>query len=85
MQRRSKDRLFDAILQQKEHVSAYVFEDLAADYLQSNAELRTAFETAKQNDPALAESGRAQLQWIYEHTPHYEYTHKLYPIGRMEK
>ncbi len=73
---------FDSILQQKEHFSAYVFEDRAWELLQSDAELKKAFEDKKENDPDFAKDSNAQLDYIYHHSPHYEKTHRVYPVGR---
>ncbi len=74
---------FDSILGQKEHYSAYVFEDTAADLLKAHPELKTMLEQAKANDPALAKSGAAQLQFIYKNSAYYEKTHLRYPVGRL--
>jgi len=76
---------FDAILQQKEYFSAYVFEDTAAEYLKSNPELQKHLDERKANDTEFAKSARAQLDFIYRNSPYYERTHNLYPIGRLEK
>lgn len=76
---------FDAILQQKEHFSAYVFEDLAADLLQKDESLRLAFEQKKSSDETFAKNAQAQLEYIYKHSPHYEPTHMVYPIARKIK
>jgi hypothetical protein len=73
---------FDSILQQKEHFSAYVFEDRAYELLQSDSELKKAFEDKKENDPGFAKDSNAQLDYIYHHSPHYEKTHRVYPVGR---
>jgi hypothetical protein len=75
---------FDPILQAKEGYSAYVFEDLAADFLRTNPEVRAALEAAKESDPALANSGAAQLRWVYERSPWKEKEHNRYPIFRVE-
>lgn len=74
---------FDAILSQKEYFSAYIFEDTAAELLKNDAELKKSFEEAKKQDPKLAESGRAQLEWIYKRTHHFEHDYMLYPVGRI--
>jgi hypothetical protein len=76
---------FDAILQQKEYFSAYVFEDTAAKLLKEDKELRTAFEAKKQQDEAFANDGEAQLDWIYRHSVYYEKTHLEYPVYRKMK
>ncbi|MBA9075460.1 M14 family metallopeptidase [Rufibacter quisquiliarum] len=75
---------FDSILGQKEYFSAYVFEDLAAQYLKQDPKLKAALEEAKAKDPALAKSGAAQLNFIYRNTPHYENTHLRYPVTRWQ-
>ena len=75
---------FDGILMQKEYFSSYVFEDLAADYLSSHPELQKLLEEKRQEDPEFAGSARAQLNFIYEHSPYYESTYKLYPVGRLQ-
>ena len=74
---------FDGILMQKEYFSSYVFEDLAAEYLEDHPELQTKLEQKRKEDNEFAQSARAQLDFVYKHSPYYEVTHKLYPIGRM--
>ena len=74
---------FDSILQQKEHFSAYVFEDLAWELLQSGSALKSKFEEKKSTDAEFAKDADAQLNFIYRHSPHYEKTHRVYPVGRV--
>lgn len=74
---------FDGILMQKEYFSPYVFEDKAAAMLAADPELKAALEAKRAADPAFAKSARAQLNFIYERSPHYEPTYRLYPVGRM--
>lgn len=74
---------FDSILQQKEGYSAYVFEDIAWELLQSNPDLKKQFEERKAKDATFAENARAQLDWIYQNSPYYEKSHKRYPIFRV--
>ncbi|MBC5995038.1 M14 family metallopeptidase [Pontibacter cellulosilyticus] len=74
---------FDSILMQKEYFSSYVFEDLAAEYLKKDPELRKRLEERKKQDPQFAKSARAQLDFVYRNTPHYEFTHNMYPVGRL--
>lgn len=75
---------FDAILDQKEYYSAYIFEDTAAELLKKDAALRTAFEIKKTTDPTFANDGKAQLDWVYEHSPYFEaQTFRQYPIYRV--
>ncbi|PST85187.1 hypothetical protein C7T94_03525 [Pedobacter yulinensis] len=74
---------FDAVLGQKEHYSAYVFEDTAARLLQDNPELRKKLDTRKAADPAFAQNAAAQLDFVYKNSDYYEKTHLRYPIGRL--
>jgi hypothetical protein len=73
---------FDSILQQKEHYSDYVFEDLAANLLAQSPAVRQQLEAAKKADPALAASGRQQLEWVYQHSPYAEPGYRRYPVLR---
>jgi hypothetical protein len=73
---------FDSVLQQKEHYSDYVFEDLAAEFLTQNPAVRQQFDAAKAADPALAASGPAQLEWVYQHSPYAEAGYRRYPVLR---
>lgn len=74
---------FDAILQQKEYFSAYVFEDLAKELLDKNPTLKAELETKKSSDKAFSENGAAQLDWVYKHSDYYEKAHLQYPIYRI--
>ena len=75
---------FDAILDQKEYYSAYIFEDTAATLLKTDAKLRGEFEAKKSADDAFAKDGRAQLDWLYSHSPYFESsTYRQYPIYRI--
>lgn len=76
---------FDSILQQKEYFSAYVFEDLAKQLLDKNPELKSEFEKKKSEDSKFADSGEAQLDWIYRHSDYYEKSHMEYPVFRIMK
>jgi hypothetical protein len=74
---------FDAILGQKEGYSAYVFEDKAAAYLQTQPDLRKQLEQRVATDSSFAKSGRAQLDFIYKNSPWYEPDHNRYPVFRV--
>lgn len=76
---------FDGILMQKEYFSSYVFEDLAAEYLSEHPELKAELEAKRKADSEFANSARAQLNFIYENSPYYEPTYKLYPVGRLQQ
>lgn len=76
---------FDAILQQKEYFSAYVFEDTAAKLLKDDPRLKAEFEAKKKADTAFAQNGETQLDWVYMHSIYYEKTHMEYPVYRKVK
>ncbi len=76
---------FDGILMQKEYFSSYVFEDLAAEMLRKDKSLKADLEARKKDDPKFANSAYEQLMFIYKRSPHYEPTHMLYPVARVEQ
>lgn len=76
---------FDSVLGQKEHYSAYIFEEEAYRLLQENPALKAEFEKLRAEDEKFAKSSRAQLDWIYRNSPYYEKTHLRYPVGRVIK
>ncbi|WNJ21293.1 M14 family metallopeptidase [Pontibacter sp. G13] len=73
---------FDAILMRKEYFSPYVFEDEAAAMLSENVELKQAFEALKAQDSVFAAQPRMQLNYLYEHSEHYEQSYNRYPVVR---
>lgn len=75
---------FDAVLQQKEYFSDYVFEDEAAALLKKDAALKMQLEEKQKSDTTFAKSGAAQLDFIYKHSPYYEPVHMRYPVFRQE-
>lgn len=75
---------FDSILQQKEYFSSYVFEDKALEWLEELPRVKEELEKRKAADPDFAKNGRAQLDFIYRRTPHYEKEHLRYPVFRLE-
>jgi hypothetical protein len=70
----------DSYLDQKEYFSPYVFEDIAAEMLKNDAELRADLENQKKVDSEFAESQWAQLFYIYKRSAHYEKSVGLLPI-----
>ncbi|WP_462251322.1 M14 family zinc carboxypeptidase [Ekhidna sp.] len=76
---------FDAILQQKEHFSSYVFEDHALKILEENPEIKRELEESKALDPSLAGSAYRQLDFIYQRSEHREPEYLRYPIFRLMK
>ncbi len=75
---------FDAILQQKEGYSNYMFEDEAADYLKTHPDIKTRLEQRRQTDTTFAKSARAQLDFVFENTPYKEPDYLRYPVYRVE-
>lgn len=75
---------FDAILQQKEGYSDYVFEDLAAELLNNDSTLKEKFVYRKKMDAEFAKDARAQLDFIYHNSDYYEPEHMRYPVYRLE-
>ncbi|WP_324677693.1 M14 family metallopeptidase [Hymenobacter sp. GOD-10R] len=75
---------FDSILQQKEYFSDYIFEDLAAELLKRDPQLRQQLEARRQADPTFAKNGAAQLDFVYRHSPYYEKSHLRYPVVRWQ-
>jgi len=76
---------FDAILGQKEGYSAYAFEDIAADYLKKNPEVKTKLDQRVATDTSFAKSGRAQLNFVYQNSPWFEPALNQYPVYRVIK
>jgi hypothetical protein len=75
---------FDAILQQKEYYSPYVFEDIAAELLKKDPTLKAQLEEKKKADPEFAKDGAAQLDFVYRHSPYMEPGYLRYPVYRLE-
>jgi len=71
---------FDTVLQQKEGYSGYVFEDIAEQILKENTFINDTFEAKKATDKDFAKNPRAQLNFIYKRSLHYEKAHLLLPI-----
>lgn len=71
---------FDAILQQKEYFSSWLFEEEAARWLDQHPALRKKLEEALREDPTLRHDARRQLDWVYRRSPWYEPTHRRYPV-----
>ncbi len=74
---------FDTILEQKEHFSPYVFEDVAEKLLRENPSLRNSLNQKMKTDKDFAESPEAQLDFVYKNSPYYEDTHLKLPIYKV--
>ncbi|AMQ00877.1 Peptidase M14 [Pedobacter cryoconitis] len=75
---------FDSVLDQKEHYSAYVFEDTAAGLLKDDPELKIKLNQKKLKDSTFAQNPSAQLEFVYQNSNYYEKTHLRYPIARLQ-
>jgi hypothetical protein len=76
---------FDAILQQKEGFSPYVFEDLALEVLKENPALHDSLDSRKEKDINFSNNWYAQLNWIHKNSKYYEKAHLQYPVYRISK
>jgi hypothetical protein len=76
---------FEPVLMQKEYFSAYVFEDLAAEFLKENPAVRAELDAKRAAEPEFAASAAQQLDWVYRQSPWYEPTHRMYPVARVMK
>jgi hypothetical protein len=75
---------FDTILQQKEGFSPYVWEDMAAELLMNNPDLKSTFEAKQKAEPDFAKNWYAQLDWLHKQSSNYETAHLQYPVYRAE-
>jgi len=75
---------FDSCLMQKEYFSSYVFDETAAELLESDKALQNEFKERKKSDPEFAKNARAQLQFIYERSPYYEKSHRRLPVFELD-
>jgi hypothetical protein len=74
---------FDSVLGEKEGYSDYVYEDVAADMLKKDPDLRKKLEDEKAKKPDMANNARAQLNFVYRNSPNFEKTYLRYPVGRL--
>ena len=74
---------FDSVLQQKEGYSAYVFEDIAEQFLIDNPAIKKELNEKIISDIDFAKNPRAQLDFIYKKSPYYENAHLKLPIYKV--
>lgn len=74
---------FDAILQQKEGYSAYVFEDIAEAFLIKNPKVKDSLNLKIKTDTSFAKNPRAQLDFVYKNSPYYETAHLKLPVYKV--
>jgi len=75
---------FDPILGQKEGYSDYAFEDIAADYLKNNPDVKTKLDQRRSADTAFTKNGRAQLDFVYQNSAYFEPAYLQYPVYRVK-
>lgn len=75
---------FDAILQQKEWFSDYVFEDKASQILKENPSLKEELKQKQIADSVFAKDAWAQLYFVYKNSPYFENSYRVFPIYRIE-
>jgi len=75
---------FDAMLQQKEWFSAYVFDGMAEKLLNENPTLKAEFEKMKSEDKEFASDSFSQLYFLYKKSPNFE-DYRRYPVGRIQE
>ena len=78
-----KWNFFDPVLQQKEHFSAYVFEDTAERILNAKPWLRDSLTEKVKIDKDFGNNSRAQLDYIYRNSEFFEKSYRLYPVFRI--
>lgn len=76
---------FDTILQQKEHFSPYVFEEIAEEILNNDPQLMKQFKHKQKTEKEFNENWYAQLDWVHKHSKYYENAHMQYPVYRVLK
>ncbi len=71
---------FDSYLDEKEYFSPYVFEDIAADILSKQPDLKKELEDKRAVDTEFAKSQWAQLYFIYTRSPYFEPSFRVIPV-----
>lgn len=74
---------FDAVLGQKEGFSGYSFEDIAANYLSTNPDLKNKLEQRRLTDTAFAKNANTQLNFVFQNSPYFEPVNMRYPVYRV--
>ena len=74
---------FDAILQQKEGYSNYRWEEVAAEWLKQNPELKKQLDAKKAAEPDFAKNAGQILNWVYRNSPYFEPSYMRYPVYRI--
>jgi hypothetical protein len=73
---------FNAIFEQKEYFSDFVFEPHAEEMLKKDSKLREEFEAKLASDAAFRGNARQRLAWLHQRSPWMETDKDLYPVFR---
>lgn len=76
---------FDAVLGQKEGFSGYSFEDIAAEFLKNNPDIKEKLQQRRATDTTFAKSAGAQLNFVFQNSPYFEPVNLRYPVYRVVK
>ena len=74
---------FDSVLKRKEGYSAYVFEDIAEQFLIKNPDIKKELEEKINTDIDFAQNPRAQLDFVYKKSPYFETAYLKLPIYKV--
>ena len=74
---------FDEIFQRTEYTEYYVMEKMAREMLVKDEALKKEFEEKLATDTSFAASQRERLYFFYEHTPYWDKTYNVYPVGKL--
>lgn len=75
---------FDSYLQEKEYFSNYVFVDKIRGLLNTQPELKQAYEAKKLSDSEFAQSEWQQLYFLYQNSPYFEPSYMMLPVFELE-
>lgn len=76
---------FDAIFQQKEWFSDYLFEETAIRLMEKDSALKLEFDSLKKSDPGFSADPWKMMAWIYRQSAWYEPSHLRYPVYRIDE
>ncbi|MGH2566404.1 MAG: hypothetical protein ACRDE5_17935, partial [Ginsengibacter sp.] len=63
--------------------SGYSFEDIAAEFLKKNPDVKAKLEQKRSTDSSFAKSANAQLNFVFQNSPYFEPVSMRYPVYRI--
>jgi hypothetical protein len=75
---------FNACFEQKEHMEAYVAEQIAQDMLGQDPAFAQEFRRKLEQEPAFARSPGARLEFFLRRHASWDARYNLYPVLRIE-